>query len=248
MNHPVPDEELSAPWCNADAVTTSVMEAVSFVTPLLEKFLVRTVARGLDRKSSAPIDMRCRAFIREESRHSRDHIEFNASLCRYLGSLPSGLALVQSLLDAAERSLPLSSRLLLAAGLEHFSAVLSRRYLARETGWNFRSAAARALFAQHAREELSHRAVVFDLCMSRRAAANPARILAMLAILLAGFAYVSAAVPWITFRKSGRRVGATLFALAGRVARNSLDSRPYSTLRELFSFVRPDYHPDRILA
>lgn len=248
MIDPVPDEDLSAPWCNADAVTTSVMEAVSFVTPLVEKFLVRAVAEGMDRKSSARIDMRCRAFIREESRHSRDHIEFNASLFRYLGTLPPGLALVQSLLDAADRRLSLFSRLLLVAGLEHFSAVLSKRYLARENTWCFRSASARELFAQHAREELSHRSVVFDLCVNRRAAANPGRVLVMLAILLGGFAYVTAAVPWIIYRKTGRRARATLIAVAGRVAGICLDTRPYSMLGELFSFVRVGYHPDRIIA
>jgi predicted metal-dependent hydrolase len=240
-------EDLSFPWCNSNAATTSVMEAISFVTPVLENFVICTVAEGLAGKPNSQIYLRCRAFIREESNHSRVHKKFNASLLKYLGMSPPGLALVQSLLNAARKHLSLFSRLLLVAALEHFAAALSKGYLRQETGWDFRSASAKELFAQHAREELAHRAVAFDLWLSNGTTGRVGRTVTVLAIMVAGFAYVSAAVPWIIYRKTGKHLSNTLIALANCVLRTCLHIESYSILGELFSFARGDYHPDRVI-
>jgi predicted metal-dependent hydrolase len=247
LDNLAPAEDLSIPWCNANAATTSVMEATSFVTPVLENFVICTVAESLAMKPNSEIDLRCRAFLREESNHSRMHKKFNASLLEYLLMPPPGLALVQSLLNGATKHLSISGRLRFAAALEHFSAVLSKGYLNQETGWDFRSVSAKELFARHAREELAHRSVVFDLWLSGRAISRVGRALTMLALLLAGFVYVSAAVPWIVYRKTGKHLSATLIALAGCALRNGLDIESYSKLGELFAFARGDYHPDGVI-
>ncbi len=247
LDNPAPVEDLSGTWCNSNAVTSSVMEAISFVTPVLENFFIATVVDSLARQQDPALDRRCRAFIREEADHSRGHRKFNAFLLDYLGMAPPGLGLVQSLLNGAKRCLPLSGRLLLVAALEHFVAVLSKEYLTQEGQWNFRSAFARELFVQHARDELAHRSVVFDLWLSRGTAGGVRRTLTVLSILLAGLLYVSVAVLWILYRKTGRHVTATLTALAGFVMRNRIGIHVYSPLGELFSFVRSDFHPDRLI-
>ena len=240
-------EDLSGTWCNSSAVTSSVMESVSFVTPVLEKFFIRTVAEGLDGQRESELDQRCRAFIREESLHSRVHGKLNASLLGYLGRTPPGLALIERLLDAARKRLSLSSRLLIAAALEHFTAVLSKVYVEHEAGLDIRSAFVRELFAQHAREELAHRSVVFDLWLTKRAAGRMARAATVFAILFIGSIYVSISVPWILHRKTGRRLTHTLRALAGFVVSSRSDIASYTPLSELFSFVRRDYHPDELV-
>lgn len=242
-----PAEDLSASWCNCDPVTTSVMEAISFITPVAEKFFIVTVAEGISGRPDSELVARCSAFMREESSHSRWHGKFNASLLDYLDASPPGLAMVQSLLKAAKKHLSLANRLLLVAAMEHFNVVLSKGYLRREGGWDFRSVSAKRLFARHAREELDHRSVVFDLWSGNPSTGRVGRALTMLAFLIAGFAYVSAAVPWITYRKTGRRLGVTLAALARGAFRNCLDIGVYSKLGELFSFARGDYHPDRAI-
>src|ERR1035438_8016145 len=246
LDHLAPAEDLSGTWCNANAVTSSVMEAVSFVTPVLENFFICTVFAGLARQHDSALDQRCRAFICEEANHSRAHRKFNASLLKYLGMMPPGLALVQSLLNGARRRLSLSSRLLLVAALEHFAAVISKGYLKQDNRWDVRSAFARELFAQHAREELAHRSVVFDLWRRKGTTGSVGRALTILAILLAGLVYVSAAVPWILYRKTGKHLTGTLVALAGFVMRNRAGIKAYSPLSELFSFAPGDFHPDRL--
>lgn len=241
------DIELSGNWCNEDAATSSLMEAVSFVTPVLENYFIRTVSAGLATLPHGELTSRCRAFIREESAHSRTHKKFNAALQSYLGNTPPGLALAGFLLRHTDRHLSLTNRLLLAAALEHFAAVISKGYIEQEAQFDFRTGVARELFAQHAREELAHRSVVFDLWQSRGTARVPVRILTVTAILLTGLLYVAIALPWILYRKRNRRLSGTLSALTGFALKRLTSLGSYSPLPELYSFVRRNYHPDRLL-
>jgi predicted metal-dependent hydrolase len=241
-----PIEELSGAWCNADAVTSSAMEALSFVTPLLENFFIATVATSIVEKQDSEIHQRCRTFIREESTHSRVHRLFNNSLLKYLSRPPPGLALVKALLKGAGKGLPLSIRLLLVAALEHLAAVLSRAYVNLEAAWDIRSVFAREMFARHAREELAHRAVVFDLCLSEGAIGSIGRGLILGAILVAGLLYLSTAVPWILYRKNNLHLARTVSALARFARANQFGMSMYAEIREMFRFVRGDFHPDRL--
>ena len=246
-NLTAPTEDLSIAWCNANAAATSVMEAISFATPMVESFLIRTVAESLPRQTDAELAGRCRTFIRDESNHSRAHAKFNAALHDSLGGTPPALALLRMLLGVARTRLSLPSQLLLVAALEHFTAVLSMAYLRRQSRWSFRSPFAKELFARHAAEELAHCTVAFDLWAEDATAGRFARAMSVLAILAAGLAYTAAAVPWILYRKSGRRFATTLLALTSVFTRACRDMRAGTTLRDLFCFTRLDYHPARLI-
>ena len=247
MSHMAVTEDLSGTWCNANAVTSSVMEAVSFVTPVLEKFFILTVKEGLSEDTPAALRERCQGFIQEEAEHTRVHYKFNSSVLKYLGRVPPGLAMVEALLNAARRRLSLSRRLLLAAALEHFAAVLSKVYMNQGMRLDFESPYAQEMFLQHAREEIDHRSVVFDLLLSKGAIGSFGRALAVAGILLAGFIYVSIAVTWILYRKNCRHLFQTLADLSCFAVKNRLAIKAYSPLSELFSFVRRGYHPDGLV-
>ncbi|MDP2142622.1 MAG: metal-dependent hydrolase [Gallionella sp.] len=246
LNHPTTHEDLSGAWCNDNEVTSSIMEAVSFVTPVMEKFFIRTVNEGLSPQTPASLKERCLTFIHEEADHTRVHRKFNASLTGYLGGTPPGLDLLDTLLDSTRKHLSLSSRLLLAAALEHYTAVLSKAYLAQSDKMDIRPDFARELFVRHAREEIAHRSVVFDLWRSRSGGDRLKRSLTVLAILIAGGLYIAVAVPWILQRKTGN-LRRTLAALARFAMGNRSDITAYSPLTELFSFARRDYHPDHLV-
>lgn len=246
LNHPTTHEDLSGAWCNANAVTSSIMEAVSFVTPVMEKFFIRTVSEGLSPQTPSALKERCTAFIHEEADHTRVHRKFNASLTGYLGGTPPGLALLDGLLDGTRKHLSLSSRLLLAAALEHYTAVLSKAYLAQSDRMDIRSEFARELFIRHAHEEIAHRSVVFDLWLSQSGGDRLKRSLTILAILLTGGVYIAIAVPWILHRKTGN-LGRTLTELARFAVSNRSDIAAYSPLMELLAFARRDYHPDHLV-
>lgn len=247
LNRTAAAENLSGPWCNDDAAASSLMEAISFVTPVLERFFIRTVAEGLDGRQGTELEQRCREFIREESLHSSVHGKLNAALLGHLGRTPPGLRLIERLLDAAQKRLSLPGRLLIAAALEHYTAVLSKVYMAQEDRLDIRNAFARELFSLHAREELAHRSVVFDLWLTQGASGRMARALTICAILCAGSVYVALSAPWILHRKTGKHMGRTLRAIAGFAFNSRSDIASYSPLSELFSFARRGFHPDELV-
>ncbi len=234
----------SGPWCDDDCATTAIMEAISFVTPLLETFCVTTVARALGEPLSEQLAEQCRVFAREEAGHSRIHRRFNASLEAYLRRKPPGLHAMQSLLDAAKHRLSLANRLLVVAAIEHCAAVLSKVYLQWVEERPFRIAFVKDLFSQHAREELAHRAVAFDLSVSIGRSGRARRAIALSVVVLAGLLYLTAAAAWILHRKSRRRTGKTLAALARFfVPERSFFARVRSCAGDLFAFARDNYHP-----
>jgi len=230
-------------WCNENIVTSSVMEAVSFVTPVLEGFFIRTVAEGMSQQQDATLAQRCQEFIQEESNHSRAHKKFNNVLLAYLGKSPRGLALVSALLDGARRHLSMSKRLGLAAALEHLAAVMSKLYVHQQDSLMFASAYAEALFDMHAREELGHRSVVFDLWQTNETSGRFNRFLTISMVLLAGAAYVGIAVPWILYQKTGKRFAKTVILLGSFVIKNLVSTLAQTPMVELFSFTRGDFHP-----
>jgi len=242
------DDCLSGLWCNRDAVTSSTLEAVSFVTPVMERFFIGTVADALEQSHSPELERRGREFAVEEARHARAHQRFNASLLEYLGAKPFGVAAVEWLLDKARRRLSLANRLLLAAALEHLTAVFSKRYLLCHARWSFRSDFARELFAWHAHEELAHRSVAFDLWRTTACDGPIRRTLALALVLTIGSGYLAGAVLWILYRKSGRQLEDTLVHLAGFFRQKSSGLRVGWPLQDLFLFTRRDYHPRALLA
>jgi len=232
--------DVAGPWCDADARASATLEAVSLVTPALERFFIRTVADCLPLDGNdAELERLCREFIHEEAEHTGAHRKLNAVLLDYMKAQPPGLAAVERLLDLAHRRLSLSTRVALVAALEHFTAVLSKSYLRRHLHWQFGCAYARDLFAQHAREEMAHRSVAFDLWRHRGGGSIPVRAAAIGAILLVGVTYLGLAIPWILHRKNGGRLIDTLAALFS--SRRPSDAG--STLRDLLRYVRRDYHP-----
>jgi len=237
--------ELSGPWCNADPWATSLLEAISFVTPALEAFFMRTVSEYLRTARDAACPP-ARAFIREEASHARAHTLLNRTLLRCLGATPPGVALVMRVLHGISQRRPLAERLFLVAVLEHFTAVASARFLQIAARGDVQMGSAGALFVQHAREELDHRAVAFDLWAYRGCASPLLRSAAVTAVLLGALLYLSLAVPWVLQRKSRGTCKRTGLALVGHLARKGTVKSARCLLRALFSFARSDYHPDQL--
>ena len=234
-----PVDALSAAWCDADVVVTSVMEAMSFVTPALERFLVQAVARQLPEQPE--LRERCRDFIREESRHRRMHALLNSSLLDYLCVPPLGLAHAESILAWARTSLSAASQLRLVAASEHLTAVLSKQYLARSVRWTFTSRSAKAVFDSHAHDELRHRSVAFDLCADAGSAGRVSRGLALASVVLGAALYLVIASPSILRRKTGQGFVRCLGRVIRRAAGNLPEARGLAS--ELIHFAREGYHP-----
>ncbi len=239
-------DELPVNWCNDDPVTSSIMEAVSFATPVLENYFIRTVIDGIRSPQSTELENRCHGFIHEESTHSRMHKHFNSLLIKRLQSTPPSLGMIEALLNRASKSLPLIQRIELAAVLEHFATVISKRYLQQEKTLHFSSPFPQQLFLLHAEEEIGHRSVVFDLLQSHGHRSSLKRLLTLSGALCAVAAYVGLTVPWILHQKLDRQLSVMLKKLARFVIINFLNTVKNSPFIEVFSFVNRDFHPDRL--
>ncbi|MBI4995437.1 MAG: metal-dependent hydrolase [Rhodocyclales bacterium] len=237
--------DLAGPWCNSDARASATLEAVSFVTPALERFFIRTVADCLPLAGNdAELERLCREFIHEEAEHTGAHRRLNSALLTYMKAPPPGLAAVEGLLEFVNRRLSLSTRVALVAALEHFTAVLSKSYLRSHGRWQFGCNYARDLFHQHALEEIDHRSVAFDLWLHRGGGSVPVRLAAIASILMVGAAYLGVATPWILHRKYGGSLAATL---GGLLAKRQAPAGAGSTLKDLFRYVRRNYHPQHLI-
>jgi len=207
-----PGAGLAGAWCNSSLAATALLEAMSFATPPLERFFIRTVRDSLRRGPESAATLRAREFVREESSHSAAHRRLNQALAGHLGRTPPGLERVEAILDFAARRLPLPVRLLSVEVMEQGSALGSAAYLWCERRADFDCAYARQLFAQHAREEMGHSTVIRELRGAAPARGLPVKAVACALTALAGIAYLAVAVPWIMMRKRRlrrpRQVGA----------------------------------------
>ena len=205
LEQAAPDARISGAWCNASLAMSAFLEAMSFVTPPLERFFIQAVCDAARHCPDPAMKTRANAFVQEEARHSRAHRKFNLALAACLGAPPPGLRQVEWLLDRATRQLSRRSRLASVEAMEEVSEMLSASYLRFECGAAFDCAFARHLFAQHAREEIGHAAVIHDLLVPSRRSGRFVKAAAYAMAATAGTAYLAVAVPWIILRKLGAR-------------------------------------------
>lgn len=238
------NDDFSGAWCNDSLLTTAMLEAVSFITPVLESFSIKAVADGLPAVAGTALEQECVAFMREESYHSRAHRLLNAKLEAVLGKTPLGFDTLNALMEWTRKRLSVTDRLALAAALEHVTAVTSRSYAAEEAALTFASGYAQELFYKHAQEEIDHRSVVFNLWHAVTPSSRFKRFSTIAVVMLAGGLYLSAAVPWIVYRKSGGRLWRTLSEMTASGFHQL--RLVFSLIGDLFSFARGGYHPDHL--
>jgi hypothetical protein len=196
-----PAAALRGAWCQRSVVLSAALEAISFVTPALEAFFIRTVHAALPGLDAPAARARARTFIREEAHHSAAHRRLNAVLTAYLRAPPPPLRAVEGALALATRRLSPANRLLVVEVMEQGSELASNAYLRREGRWRVDCAFTRHLFAQHAREEIGHVSVIREMQAPAAPPRRLARALFTIGLAAAGIAYLAVAVPWIVHRK-----------------------------------------------
>ncbi len=230
-------------WCAGDPFETRFLEAMSLLAPEVERFVIGAVRAGAGGAGDPSIAAGCAGFIREEADHSRVHHAFNRRLALQQINVPAVVARVRRLMKLAERWLPVSGRLAVAAACEHLSALLSIWYLRAARKDRIVCADTRRMFESHAREEISHRAFVFDLLRRTGGGGLAARVLALLSVSVAG-AWCTLRVVGDLSRRDPRQAGSALSAGGLFRLLRSEDWVPFPALvRGWLTFLRPGFHP-----
>jgi predicted metal-dependent hydrolase len=247
---PLPDEawQVAMPryWCADDAFETRFLEAMSLIAPEVERFVIGAVHGGLSCPGAQASETVCRTFILEEAEHSRVHHGFNRRLALQGIDTRAALAPVRAAANAAKRWLPRGGQLAAAAACEHLSALLSLTYLRAARKSTIQSDGTARLFERHARDELGHRAVVFDLLRSTGGGAWGARAAALVAVSCIGVVCALRVVDALLRYDVPKRRAAVWWRGAKRLLAPGRWISPTALLGGWLAYLRPGFHPAQL--
>jgi predicted metal-dependent hydrolase len=158
------DAIVARAWTRMPRASEDALNAISFLFPLGEAFFCRSVAHYRDRITDPALREAADQFIHQEANHSREHARSNVALrqANVLGAELETVARIQ--LGITKAIFPRATQLAITCALEHFTAMLAERLLARR--WLYKEGTDPA-FAQlwlwHAAEEIEHKGVCYDV-------------------------------------------------------------------------------------
>jgi len=148
----------------ADPIKTHFMNALSVLIPFSEKTVNEVMRKNLHKFHEPKLVEEIQTLIKQEGAHARMHRQTNKLLVeagfsgvlffeKIQGRLMSLLRKVST--DAFEMAMP--------AAFEHFTAAISRDFLAQERYWTDNKENVAIEFSRwHALEELEHQSVCYD--------------------------------------------------------------------------------------
>lgn len=172
-------EELDRHWMGGDPVATHILNGLQLTLPALELFMVRSVAAVMPTIDDERLRTEAEGFARQEGSHAREHRRYLRWMANRGYRFERQLAWQDTLLRGLDRYTPVSLRLAICAGMEHYTALLGHDILAIRP-FDAASPQMRALIQWHAAEEIEHKAVVFDLLEQT----NPSYLLRVLGLLI----------------------------------------------------------------
>ncbi|MDR7068341.1 putative metal-dependent hydrolase [Pseudoxanthomonas japonensis] len=230
-------------WLPGNEVISSLLNAYTILVPANEAFYIRTLNTCLPRVADEELRRRCQAFIRQEAQHGVAHKRYWGNLDMQ-GYAFRGLerAIDHGIFRAMDRVAPLWLRASLVSCVEHINAYLGYEFLSQsilaEADPRLRS-----LMEWHFAEEIEHRAVAFDLLQ----AISPGYVVRLLGavttaslfyLLMTGVTVWLLAQDRVLWRRSTLRQAVYHLGVGHRMARR--------TLRHLFNYLRPDFHPTHL--
>ncbi|MEM8548366.1 MAG: metal-dependent hydrolase, partial [Pseudomonadota bacterium] len=156
---------LARGWCDGDAFKTAWNNARARTLPLGERFFLVSVRAFAAQVTDPKLKQEVRGFCGQEGFHSREHDEYNRTLCEargydltYLeGRLKRGIAFVNKHMTAMER-------LAITVCSEHITAILAEAALSGDNPELENSLPVMQEFYRwHSAEEMEHKAVAFDV-------------------------------------------------------------------------------------
>jgi predicted metal-dependent hydrolase len=158
-----PPAERIHDWLDGGVHFTHMMNTMSLVIPVGERFFIDAVRHYRDQITDPDLKKAATAFIGQEAMHGREHDEYNELMFQRVKGSREFEASVTALLAWGKKNLPASSRLSATIALEHLTAIMADGFLTSEFMNQKSEKHYGALWKWHALEETEHKGVPYDI-------------------------------------------------------------------------------------
>jgi hypothetical protein len=230
-------------WNGGSVARTIVFDAFSLMFPAAEAFMIRAARDTHDRVAEPALRREIAGFMRQESTHARLHAAYNRAMEARGFDATRQEQRNADLIFAMEARIGTRRRIAAGAGLEHFTALVADAIVAEPALLRDADPRYHALWLWHAREEIEHRAVAFDV---HEAVYPDGAWLSRTRAMLASLAILFVLYGWNVWRLAGdvheqsrlrtlAGVAWVLFGAPGLFRR---------TFLPMLAFFVPGFHPD----
>jgi len=153
-------------WFGDSPYFSHLVHALSFQFPAGEAMFVKSVLAFRDRIKDPVLRKAVKAFVAQESLHSKYHEEFNAWVESCVPEAKQYRAAVTKQIDEAYDRMAAEDPMINLANtvaLEHMTAIMARAVLRNREIIERMDPKVRPLLVWHAIEEIEHRSVAFDV-------------------------------------------------------------------------------------
>lgn len=223
---------------------THLMNTMSLVIPVGERFFIDAVRHYRDQLSDPELKQAATAFIGQEAMHGREHDDYNAKMFKRLPSAEVFERRVKSLLDWFQYNTGPSFRLSGTIALEHLTAIMANGLLQDDRVTANAEPGYHALWRWHALEETEHKGVAYDVWEATQGNGPKAYAIRAFGLVLATAIFWGMVIPhYVGFIRDERKLSdlkgwRSLWKMGfGQVGFLRKMARPW------FSYFRPGFHP-----
>lgn len=234
---------IPAHWLPDNPAVTAVLNVYTVLVPSNEAFYMRTVARCLPMIEDPRLKLLGREFIHQEAEHGVAHRRF----WRVLDAQGYRFRRMERLVDrfifrTTERIAPLALRMSMVSCVEHINAFMAHEFLQQRI-LEGADPQVRAMMEWHFAEEIEHKSVSYDVLTTLW----PSYALRLLGWALTStlfYGLMTAGMCAFLVQDGAFWKPGTWRGLARHLGRtHGMFKR---TIRHLFDYVRPSFHPSQL--
>lgn len=229
-------------------LASAYFEALSIFLTYGEDLVIDTARHHRALLTDPELKRRVTALIGQEAIHSKMHNEWNDVLAQHRFPVPLYRFLGGKVFEYGFNRFPQPLKLSMMAGIEHFTAVLAEFMMKHED--NFFASddeQQRALWMWHMLEESEHKDIAYDVYQTL-SGNYPLRALGFAIALVTIVVLVPFAATLIpVIRKPANLVSLSYWKDVKRstgLLFGTADGVYGSTIRHIFDYLRPDFHPN----
>lgn len=152
-------------WLDGHPLKTHVMNALSAVFPVGERFFIDSVRLYEDKIQDPALRQEVKTFIAQEAHHTKEHIALNKSLAEQGYDLEKLISPMRVTIDLVKRWRSPRSQLAFTVSIEHFTALLGHGLLGDPQFLEGVDEENKRIWRWHFSEEIEHKGVTYDVYM-----------------------------------------------------------------------------------